>query len=368
MTCVTRLWRAPSEVPGPAPAGQAAQGPVPKGNPGWDTIGTDSPPSIAPDSSPDDPMSHGTPVASVAAAATGNAFGMAGVAPNALVMPVRTCWNPRECHDELTAASMNWAVDNGARVVNMSLVTASGHAQVEAAIAAHPDALFVAAADNFGRDLDEAGNDVFPCEIARPNVICVAASARGGALSSCTNFGAKSVDVAAPGEGLTVAAVGGGFAEEHPCGTSLATPQVSGLAALLFGAVPEASATSDFSPPESSDSRRVDLPSGVTSISTPQCSSLGAPKSSASSSAAASLPSSDAVPVRRGRGLGRRVDLPQLPAAAGEELGHHLLEVARGRLEGLLERLRDLLVRSPDQRLQLGEGLLGVLALRRSGP
>ena len=123
-----------------------------------------------------------------------------------------------------------------------------------------------------------------------------------------------------------------------------------------------ASATSDFSPPESSDSRFVDLPGGVTSISTPGLRLLvlvgsGRPRAPRSSGGGS-------PPTHRARAASLGLHEPQAPAAAREEVLDDLLEVPRGRLEGLLERLADAPVGLLDQPLELGERALEVGALR----
>ena len=143
-----------------------------------------------------------------------------------------------------------------------------------------------------------------------------------------------------------------------------------------------ASATSDFSPPESSDRRLVVLPAGVTSISMPGVSrSKEASRQPATRRRRVGVPARPRLPVAgsapnvgspgscsssppstgRGRGaLTRR----RRPRAAGEQPLDHVLEVARGRLERLLEALADPAVGLADQAPQLGERLLQVLALR----
>ena len=117
-----------------------------------------------------------------------------------------------------------------------------------------------------------------------------------------------------------------------------------------------ASATSDFSPPDSSDRRLVDLPGGVTSISTPAsgCSSSSRPGGSAPSGG-----------VLAGDHGARALALhePQPAAAAREQVLHDLLEVLRGGLEGLLEALADAPVGLGDQALELRHRRLEVAAL-----
>ena len=74
------------------------------------------------------------------------------------------------------ADGFDYAADMGADVVNASL-TGSGSAQIVAdAVAAHPDTLFVVAAGNDNKDIDSAGNTVYPCNIDASNLICVAAT------------------------------------------------------------------------------------------------------------------------------------------------------------------------------------------------
>jgi subtilisin family serine protease len=246
----SRLWRNPGVVAGPTPRGGRSaalypqQGPVPAGAPGWDTIGSASAPFASPDPDPEDVGGHGTMVAGIAAAATENREGIAAVAANARVIALRSCWAENlNCADELAAASIRWAVARGARVVNLSWLARSGHDQIAAAIAENEQAVFVAAAGNSALNVDREA-DAQPCETPAPNLICVAASGRDNALASCSNHGGVGVDVAAPGIDLpvTVTVPEGTYARGTPCATSTAAPHVSGLAALLFGAVPEASA------------------------------------------------------------------------------------------------------------------------------
>ena len=114
------------------------------------------------------------------------------------------------------------------------------------------------------------------------------------------------------------------------------------------------SATSDFSPPDSSESRFGTLPAGVTSISTPGGRVRPAPPSG---SALAARP--PARPRRRRPRFAatqhharlRRVDAAQATAATGEQLLDHFFEVARRGLEGLVEGLADAAVGVADQAL-----------------
>jgi subtilisin family serine protease len=225
-----RLWHNPRATPAPL-----AQGVVPRRAPGWDLI--------AETPRPQDIGGHSTVVSGVIGAENGNGIGIDGVAPNARLMALRACTKPPTtaivCTDSTYAAAINWAVSHGARVVNMSWSVGGGPA-VSAAVAANPQALFVAGAENgAGIDVDKAGVK-HNCELPYANLICVAASSRGGGTAPCTNIGPVSVDLAAPGFGVTTTLLGGRYLRDSPCGVTFAVPHVTGVAALLFGAVPGA--------------------------------------------------------------------------------------------------------------------------------
>jgi subtilisin family serine protease len=226
-----RLWHNPA--PTPAPLGQ---GTVPVGASGWDLRGADP--------EPDDRGGHGTVVGGLIGAEVGNGFGIDGVARNAQLMALRACTkNPAEeivCQDSSYGAALAWAAEHGARVVHMSWSLGGGPA-VDAAVAAHPDTLFVAPAGNgFGTSVD-GGGPPSNCKLPYDNVVCVAGSTRRGNPTDCTAFGPASVDLAAPGVGLSTTLRRGRYREKTPCAVTFAAPHVSGVAALLFGADPSAS-------------------------------------------------------------------------------------------------------------------------------
>jgi len=125
---------------------------------------------------------------------------------------------------------------HGIRLVNISLVSddrAEWQAFSEAA-RRHPEILFIVAAANDGRDIDRAG--AYPATFPLDNIITVTAVGRDGRLAADANWGARSVDVAAPAEELSVIdAVG---QRRRVSGSSYAAVRVTALAACLLHARP----------------------------------------------------------------------------------------------------------------------------------
>jgi thermitase len=160
------------------------------------------------DGDPDDFNFHGTHVAGTAAAVSGNALGISGVAPEAEIMAVRVLDGDGSGSTDDIASGIAYAAEEGASVVNLSLGGPAGEDQAMSDavdLAAEEGAVVVAAAGNEG-----ANNDVeptTPCTLPQASLICVAALGQSGGLASFSNFGAQSVDVAAPGTGILSAKV-----------------------------------------------------------------------------------------------------------------------------------------------------------------
>lgn len=161
-------------------------------------------------------VGHGTHVTATIAAQRNNNIGIAGVAPNVRVMPLRVCGGtPYACDASAMLRAIHYAGTKGARVVNMSMGTASDTTLFRDAMARWPATLFVVSAgnDGFNNDLAyDAGrkglNPIHPC-VDNPadsnlpgaidNVVCVAATTQTDDWASFSNWGATTVDVAAPG-------------------------------------------------------------------------------------------------------------------------------------------------------------------------
>src|SRR3954451_3405781 len=180
-----------------------------------------------------DVTGHGTAVASLIAARTNDARGMAGACGRCSILPVRGTAPDGSAPVSAIAAGHVWAADHGARVINVSLVVTTVSPVLAAAVTHAHDrgALVVAAAGNESR----RGPD-YPAGIA--GVVSVEASTRSGAAYDFSNYG-RQIAVAAPGCAVVAERAGGHTSQ---CGTSVAAPLVAGAAALVASVTPNATA------------------------------------------------------------------------------------------------------------------------------
>jgi Subtilase family/Thrombospondin type 3 repeat len=198
---------------------------------GYDWVGGDTNPD---DDDPGLGEGHGTHIGGTIAAVRDNGVGIAGIAPNATIRPLRVLNGNGVGFGADVAAALNYAGDQNIRVVNASLGAPDPLTLESDAIAAHPGTLYVVAAGNGG-----ANNDVwptYPCNYALANVLCVGASDPQDRIASFSNYGHNSVDVFAPGVNIlsTVPAEFSATGYERNEGTSMATPHVAATAALLL--------------------------------------------------------------------------------------------------------------------------------------
>jgi len=184
---------------------------------------------------------HGTHVAGIIAAAA-NGVGVVGVAPKAKVMVVKVLDAQLAGTTVGVAAAIRYAAANGARIINLSLRGTVPDPRLNEAIAAAAAAnvLVVVGAGNDARDIDT--QPVYPASIAAPNLVSVAATIPqdGRAIADFSNFGQLTVQLAAPGDAILSTSNTGGWIDES--GTSMASPMVAGVAALMLGANPRLSA------------------------------------------------------------------------------------------------------------------------------
>ncbi len=184
---------------------------------GWDFAGNDN--------VPEDDYGHGTHVAGIAAARVDNGIGIAGIAGEATIMPVDVFNYAIGTYEDLIRAII-YATDNGAHVINMSLGASSYSLGEEMAVnyAFSHGVVVVAAAGNTGNEMPH-----YPA--AHANVIAVASTTAEDVLSSYSTRGVW-VDVAAPGSSIYSTFRGNSYSTMS--GTSMATPHVAGLAALIL--------------------------------------------------------------------------------------------------------------------------------------
>jgi subtilisin family serine protease len=190
---------------------------------GWDFVNGDADAS--------DDHGHGTLVAGAAAARSNNALGIASYCWRCAVMPVKVMGADGYGTVSNVAAGMTWAVDHGARVLNLSLGTTTDSSTLASAVRyAHGKGAVIAAAAG------NSGSSALTYPAAYPEVLGVAGTNADDTLAASSNYGSW-VKIAAPwcnwGTGR-----GGGYASF--CGTSAATPAIAGIAGLAFSYNPAA--------------------------------------------------------------------------------------------------------------------------------
>ncbi len=192
-------------------------------------------------SDPMDDNGHGTHCAGIIGAEGDNGLGVVGINWKVKIMPLKFLGRGGFGSTDDAIAAINYAIDRKKAGVNVRIISASWGSRarskaLEDTIRAAGEAgiLFVAAAGNDGSDNDKRGH--FPSNYDLPNVLSVAALDRNDVLASFSNFGVKTVHVAAPGKDILSTWLNNGYREAS--GTSMATPYVSGVAALIVANEP----------------------------------------------------------------------------------------------------------------------------------
>ncbi len=186
------------------------------------------------DSDPSDDHGHGTHVAGIAAAIANNAVGVVGIAPSPL-LAVKVLDANGDGSMSTVASGIRWCVDNGAKVISMSLGGTAGSAVAQDAVdyAWSHGVVLAAAAGNGNSCVDCVS---YPAKYA--NTIAVGCVDQYKAFCSFASTGPE-VDLAAPGNAIQSTWWTGDAAYQRAGGTSMSTPHVAGAAALVWAAHPD---------------------------------------------------------------------------------------------------------------------------------
>jgi subtilisin family serine protease len=184
--------------------------------------------TIAESTNTTDIHGHGTHVAGIAAASINNGYGIAGLAGSSKIIPVKVLGDTGSGSTLDIAEGVIWAADHGAKVINMSLGSSSDSLTLQNAInyAFNKGVVVVAAAGN-----DNTSALHYPA--ANENVIAVSSIDQYKNKSSFSNYGSH-IDVAAPGSAIYSTVRTSTTSYGYMQGTSMASPYVAGLAALLL--------------------------------------------------------------------------------------------------------------------------------------
>ncbi len=200
---------------------------------GWDFVHNDNLPF-------DDNM-HGTHCAGTVGAVGSNGVGISGVAKRVSIMAIKFLSGSGSGDTADAIKAIDYAVSRGAQILSNSWGgpgEVSSNKALEDAIK-HAEAagvLVVAAAGNDGTNNDT--RPMLPAAFPQENIIAVAATNESDSKAFFSNYGPKTVDVAAPGSGILSTTPKGGY--KKLSGTSMAAPHVSGAAALIWSEYPNA--------------------------------------------------------------------------------------------------------------------------------
>lgn len=176
---------------------------------------------------------HGTGVAGVIAAVTNNKEGIAGIAPESKIMAVRAFGALEGANPDDVTDAINWAVANGADVINMSLGSGIPWPPEEAAVlaAVAQGVLVVASAGNGGEDGVGDPQCGFPA--FNPAALCIGATDSLDRLTGFSNYALR-LDMVAPGQGIWTTGGLTTIGYSGIDGTSFSAPMVAGAGALLM--------------------------------------------------------------------------------------------------------------------------------------
>jgi len=188
---------------------------------GWDFVNKDN--------DPIDDQKHGTHVSGIIGAVGNNAIGVAGVNWHVKIMPLKAFNQNGQGVTSDAIEAIKYANANGASIISNSWGGPEYSEALKDAIDASPAVVVCAAGNDYGNDNDI--HPLYPASYNSTNIISVAATDHNDLLASFSNFGLSSVDLAAPGTDIWSTYLDGNYT--YMSGTSMATPHVSGVAALV---------------------------------------------------------------------------------------------------------------------------------------
>ncbi|UCG51055.1 MAG: S8 family serine peptidase [Candidatus Latescibacterota bacterium] len=195
---------------------------------GWDFVGNDELPM--------DDHGHGSHVSGTIAAVGNNGIGVVGVSWSARIMALKFLNSEGQGYTSGAISAVEYATMMGAKLTNNSWGGGGASEALRDAIEASGNAgmLFVASAGNAGRDTDVFPQ--YPAAYDLENIITVAWTNHNDGLAMNSNYGATTVDLGAPGQGIYSSLPGNTYGYYN--GTSMAAPHVSGAASLLWADSP----------------------------------------------------------------------------------------------------------------------------------
>lgn len=181
----------------------------------------------------EDIMGHGTHVAGIIGAEGNNSIGVVGVCWNVQLVSLRVDRPDGNFGVSYTIQAIEYAEQNDIPILNYSAAGTVYSTAVYTAIQNY-SGLFVCAASN--ENLDNDTNAIYPANYNLDNIISVGASTQNDQKRSSSNYGSVNVDIFAPGQKIMSTIPGGQY--DTKGGTSMASPYVAGVAALLLSAYP----------------------------------------------------------------------------------------------------------------------------------
>ncbi|KAF4671063.1 Suppressor of the cold-sensitive snRNP bioproteinsis mutant brr1-1 [Perkinsus chesapeaki] len=225
------IWVNPGEIPGDG-IDNDGNGYIDDVN-GWDFHGDTA--------NPMDQYGHGTHVGGILAAQGNNGRGVTGVSWKVSIAPLRFLNEKGKGYLSSALEAIDYAISMNIKLsVNSWSCTGCSVPTLETAVRRAGDAghLFVASSGNKQNDNDVT--PTIPCGFNLDNIICVAATDSKDIMLSNSNYGATTVDIAAPGGSIYSTKPSNTYA--YMSGTSMATPMVAGAAALMLAVRPQATA------------------------------------------------------------------------------------------------------------------------------